>query len=177
PPVLVVIAQRDFDFDEYRNTVRGLGAGGCSVVVAAKETLPAIGHNDSLVKPDIALDQVESSEYSGVVVIGGIGSVLLWDDSLFHQILLRFANSGHQVVAGIGLAPVALAKAGVLQGRRTAALLDAKAKRALEQAGARFVFRGLAVDGFFITANGPKAGWALGRRVASMISRENLGRK
>ena len=82
-PVLMVIAdQQDFYYQEYNDTRISLEAAGVDVVVAATTTNISTPHgnsgqgweNSGQVPPDIALNQVNSEDYSAIVFVGGWGS-------------------------------------------------------------------------------------------------------
>ena len=83
-PVLVLVAARDFSFAEFQPVRNGLRAAGLRVVVASRgfwghdsaSCPPAQAVNDSTIAPDLMLSEVDPAVYSGLVVIGGIGSVL-----------------------------------------------------------------------------------------------------
>lgn len=82
-PVLLVIAdQRDFYYQEYADTRRGLEAEGLEVRVAATTTARSVPHSgtgepagtDGGVTPDIALSEVNAGDYSAIAFVGGWGS-------------------------------------------------------------------------------------------------------
>ena len=81
-PVLLVIAdQRDFYYQEYSDTRLGLERAGTRVEVAATTTNPAFPHagtgegaDGGLVRPDIALAEVDADNYSAIAFVGGWGS-------------------------------------------------------------------------------------------------------
>ncbi|MBA2115547.1 DJ-1/PfpI family protein [Bremerella alba] len=80
-PVLMVIANQDFYYQEYGDTRQSLEAAGLEVVVAATTTEVASPHWNSgqgadggLVTPDLALMEAEAENYSAIVFIGGWGS-------------------------------------------------------------------------------------------------------
>ncbi len=80
-PVLMVIANQDFYYQEYSDTRASLEAQGLEVVVAATTTEVSRPHANSgqgssngYVTPDLALADVEAEDYSAVVFVGGWGS-------------------------------------------------------------------------------------------------------
>jgi putative intracellular protease/amidase len=79
-PVLMVISNQDFWYQDYADTRAALEAQGLEVVVAATTTDVARPHANSgqgaesgLVRPDLALADVDSADYSAVVFVGGWG--------------------------------------------------------------------------------------------------------
>ena len=81
-PVLLVIANRDFYFQEYINTRRSLEAAQLTVKVAAATTARAVpspntgqpAGTDAGVMPDLPLSKASSHDYSAIVFVGGWGS-------------------------------------------------------------------------------------------------------
>lgn len=80
-PVLMVLAdQQDFYYQEYGDTRIGLEANGATVRVAAATTNPTFPHpgtgetGSGMVVPNIALADVDASDYSAIVFVGGWGS-------------------------------------------------------------------------------------------------------
>ena len=79
-PVLMVISNQDFWYQDYADTRAALEAAGLEVIVAAATTEQAVPHTKSgqgadggFVTPDLALSDVEAEDYSGIVFSGGWG--------------------------------------------------------------------------------------------------------
>src|SRR4030095_10826644 len=74
-PVLMVIANQDFYYREYADTRAALQSRGVQVVVAAATTQLAIPHErNPRVQPNRAISDVDASDYSAIVFVGGWGS-------------------------------------------------------------------------------------------------------
>ncbi len=80
-PVLMVIANQDFYYQEYGDTRQSIEAAGLEVVVAAATTEVARPHANSgegsdggLVTPDLALTDVDANDYSAIIFVGGWGA-------------------------------------------------------------------------------------------------------
>lgn len=78
--VLVVIANKDFDFREYAAIRKTLERNGHSVVVAAERKListPEAGSApvaSGMVMPDLAWSNVDSNAYDALILVGGRGA-------------------------------------------------------------------------------------------------------
>lgn len=79
-PVLLVISNQDFWYQDYADTRASLEAQGLDVVVAATTTEVSRPHSNSgqgsdggFVSPDLALTDVQAEDYSGIVFSGGWG--------------------------------------------------------------------------------------------------------
>ncbi len=80
-PVLMVIANQDFYYQEYADTRRSLEEAGLHVEVAAVRRDLAFPHiasgqpsSGGAVMPDLAIADADASRYSAVVFVGGWGS-------------------------------------------------------------------------------------------------------
>jgi protease I len=98
---------------------------------------------------DLAFSDVDPDQYVAVVVPGGRAPEYIRNDPHFKRIVGHFF-SGEKPVAQICHAPLALAAAGVLEGRRTAAYPALEPD--VESAGAEFVDGAGIVDGTMVSA-------------------------
>jgi protease I len=98
---------------------------------------------------DLAFADVDPSEYVAVVIPGGRAPEHIRGDDDFTRVLRHFFDEA-KPVAQICHAPIALAAAGVLEGRRTAAYPALEAD--VTAAGAEFVDAEAVVDGEMVSA-------------------------
>ena len=98
---------------------------------------------------DVAFADVEPSDYAAVVIPGGRAPEYIRNDPDFKRIAEHFFADS-KPVAQLCHAPLALAAAGVLEGRRTAAYPALEADVAA--AGAEFVDSEAVVDGEMVSA-------------------------
>jgi len=76
-PVLMVLANHDFNYADYAATRASLEARGHEVVVAAGEARLALPQGAGVgvaVRPDLALSRVVANQYSAIVFTGGWGA-------------------------------------------------------------------------------------------------------
>ncbi len=97
---------------------------------------------------DVAFADVDPSDYAALVVPGGRAPEYIRNDSDFQRIVKHFFDE-EKPVAQICHAPLALASAGVLAGRRTAAYPALEPD--VEAAGAEYVDGGGVVDGMMVS--------------------------
>lgn len=112
--VLMVIAHQDFRDDEYKASHDLFEKAGITVTVASTDTTPARGSLSMTVTPDMTFEEVVPEDYDAIVVIGGTGCEMLWDNKVLHGIIREFHNES-KTVAAICLAPVILGRAGILK--------------------------------------------------------------
>ena len=166
--VLVYLPQQLFNEQEFEPALRRLSLAGIETRLVAADSGVAVSMSQLVVRLDLALRDVNAADYAGLVLIGGSGAALYWDDSLLQAKCREFAANG-KVVAAIGIAPVTLARAGVLKGRKATALRDRTVVDWLRQAGAQFCFKGVVVDRNIITAAPSEQARAFGQAVAAAV--------
>jgi protease I len=106
------------------------------------------------VTPDILLKDVNTDDYNAIVFVGGSGASEYWDDMVAHKIA-KDTIKKQKTLAAICIAPVTLANAGVLSGKR-ATVWPSEADMLVKK-GASYTGSAVEVDGKLITANGPAA--------------------
>ena len=169
PDVLLIIAQKDFQPVEYKDTRAELEKAGLKVKVASITSNVAVGKDGSELKPDLAVKSADAEDYRAVVLIGGPGALELGEHEEVIN-LLKEADSQKKVIAAICISPVILAKAGLLHNKKATVWNgDNEQAAILEAAGAKFIDEPVVVDGRIITANGPSAAKAFGRAIASAL--------
>ena len=139
------------------------------VVIASTETTPAKGALGGEITPDITIDEAldRINEFDAVVFVGGPGAKVYFDNPTAHKI----AQNAKNILAAICIAPVTLAKAGVLKGKKATVWDDGKGTQAkiLEDNGATYVAEDVVVDGNIVTANGPKAAKKFGEAILAKL--------
>jgi len=166
--VLIFLPRQLFSGEEFEPTLAQLAKAGLQTRIASSDTDVAVSMNQVLVKPDLALRDANVADYAGLILIGGSGAALYWRDSLLHARCREFAEAG-RVVAAIGIAPITLARAGVLKGRKATVFRERSAIGALKEEGAEFSFKGLVADRNIITAASSEQARAFGKAVARAV--------
>jgi len=166
--VLVYLPQQLFNEQEFEPALRRLSLAGIETRLAAADSGVAVSMSQLVVRLDLALRDVNAADYAGLVLIGGSGASLYWDDSLLQAKCREFAAGG-KILAAIGIAPVTLARAGVLKGRKATAFRDRTVVEWLRQAGATYCFKGVVADHNVITAASPEQTRAFGQAVADAV--------
>jgi len=120
PTVLVPLAH-GFEDLEAVTIVDILRRAGIAVVTAGLEPGLVLGSRGTRVQPDATLDDALAMDYDLVALPGGLpGADHLRDDPRIRALLLKMAASGKHTAA-ICAAPMALAAAGLLDGKRATA--------------------------------------------------------
>lgn len=164
---MMVIAPENFRDEELFYTKEELERAGAEVTIASSTTGEARGRLGARVKPDLKLDRVKVDEYDAVIFVGGTGSEVYFNDRRALSIASEAFRKG-KVTCAICIAPVILANAGVLKGKR-ATVWNGDYIEKIESKGATYTGKPVEVDGKVITANGPQAAREFGRAIARAL--------
>ncbi|MFQ5865312.1 MAG: DJ-1/PfpI family protein [bacterium] len=152
--VLMVLAHHNFRDEEYTATRKKLESVGAKITTASTVRNGASGNQGMKLNPDLLIDEVEPNQYDAVVFIGGTGASQYWHDAKAHEIARVAANNG-KVVGAISHAPVTLALAGLLKGRKVTGHVSIFEKLMVQ--GAKYTGKKLEQDGNIITSSGPNS--------------------
>ncbi|MBW2039836.1 MAG: DJ-1/PfpI family protein [Deltaproteobacteria bacterium] len=166
--VLMVIAHNGFRDEELARPKALLEEAGYQVTIASSSLGEAKGMLGARAKPQILFKDVKVSDYEAVIFVGGIGAQEYWHDAAAHHLAQEAISQG-KVLGAICIAPVILANAGVLQGKR--ATVWASEEGRLRKKGAKYTGKMVEVNGLIVTANGPKAAEAFGKEILRLMRR------
>ena len=164
--VALVIAEREFRDEEYQVPHSILKEAGFSVLTASTSTSTAV-ESCLKVRPDTLISDLKPDELDALVFIGGGGSEQYFDDPLAHRLASAMVELD-RVLGAICIAPVILAKAKVLEGKKATVFPDGAS--ILKQYGADYTESDVEIDGKIITGNGPDAADAFGRSLIRLLS-------
>jgi len=169
--VILVIAQKNFHDKELMDTKQAIQSKGFKCHIASKTVEKAKGKLGLEISPDITLQDALLSldMYKAVVFIGGSGARDYFDDKEALG-LAKMSNNKGKIIAAICIAPMILAKAGILQGKK-ATVWDGNQEQSefFKQNNIKFTGEDVTVDGNIVTANGPDAAKAFGEKIAELL--------
>jgi protease I len=166
----MIIANQNFQDDEFAQPKKILEENNIKVTVASTSLDEAVGMNGAKVKPEILIQDINVSDFDAVLFIGGSGAVVYLDDPVVHKIA-QDALGANKIIGAICIAPVALAKAGILKGKRVTTYPVEENQKHLEASGAVYTAKPLEKDGNIITASGPVAAKAFGEEIVKALNR------
>ena len=152
-----------FEEQEYGEPRAILEDKGVIITVASSSLDVLTGHQGMEVQPNVVLSDVRAADYAVIVFIGGYRYNR--DDPEAQRIAQEAVAEG-KLLAAICVAPITLAKAGVVEGKRVTASMWISQ---LEEAGAIFAGGPVQRDGLIITANGPDASRQFGEAIAAAL--------
>ncbi len=166
--VLFVIASNNFRDEEFFVPKQIIETKGGIVTIASSSLHISKGVLGATAKPDILLKCAKAADYNAIVFVGGGGSSEYWNSSVAHQLTKEFVISG-KVVGAICIAPITLANAELLNGKK-ATVFPSEIER-LKAKGAIYTGAGIEIDGKIITANGPESAAKFGEAIVAALQR------
>ncbi|MEO0083441.1 MAG: DJ-1/PfpI family protein [candidate division WOR-3 bacterium] len=168
--LVMVVAPRAFRDEEFRVPYELLIKIGYKIHVASRDTIIAVGIKGLALKPHLAIRDIDTTKYDGIIFVGGTGAAIYWDDKNVHQLVQYFAQANNKIVAAICIAPVILARAGVLNGIKATVYEDKTMINELKQKGALYQKSDVVVCKNIITASGPTAATAFTKAIVSKLT-------
>jgi len=164
---VMLIAQNNFRDEELLKPKEVLEKNGVIVTVASSSLKESTGMLGAKVKPDILFTNINVADYDAVIFVGGSGASEYWDNPTAHKIANE-ANNAKKIVGAICIAPVTLAKAGLLKDKK--ATTFSSTINDIKSAGAKYTGAEVEIDGNIITASGPAAAQKFGETIVKALN-------
>ncbi len=156
--VLILIAFKDFKDEEYFIPKELLKKENISVKTVSTKKGKAIGVDGGEAEVDFILEEVD--DFDSLIVVGGSGCLKELDNELVYN-LIKKGYEQEKIIGAICIAPVILAKAGILKEKEAtvwSSSLDKSAINILKENGAIYEENFSVVqDNNIITSPGPEA--------------------
>ena len=165
--ILMIIAFRDFRDEEYFLPKEIFEKEGFIVKTASTKKGTALGADGGEAEVDFSLDEVDVSQFDAVLFVGGPGALKYLDNEKSYQIAKETLNQ-EKILGAICIAPVILAKAKVLEGKKAtvwSSPLDKTGIKILKENGAEYLAQDVVQDGKIITANGPQSAKKFAKKI------------
>jgi protease I len=170
--ILMIIASQNFR-DEELFKPRGLFIKeGMEVILASSSLETSRGMLGETAKPDILISEVKVEEFDVIIFVGGMGSSEYWDDPVAREIVKK-AVALDKLICAICIAPVTLANAEILEGKK--ATVFRSEVEAIKRKGAIYEGKAVEVDGNIITAEGPQAAEEFGKTIINLLLKKIEG--
>ncbi|HJJ28520.1 MAG TPA: DJ-1/PfpI family protein [Methanocorpusculum sp.] len=167
--ILQVIAADRFMDMEYTVPKKILETAGHTITTASTRKGTCYGMHGEIVESDITIDEINPADFDGIIICGGIGCQ---DELWRNEKLIQAANiigTTKKFAAAICLAPVILAEAGLLAGKKATAFPSPATKRLLFLDKAEYVDDNVTVDGNIVTAKGPFDSEAFAKAILTLL--------
>lgn len=164
--ILMIIASQNFRDEELLKPRDLFIKEGMKVILASSSLETSRGMLGATVKPDILINKVKVEDFEAIIFVGGIGASEYWNNPTAHKII-KDTVSLNKLICAICIAPVTLANAGILDGKK-ATVFRSEAK-AIKRKGAIYTGKPVEVDGNIITASGPQAAEEFGKTIINLL--------
>ncbi|MEO0102115.1 MAG: DJ-1/PfpI family protein [candidate division WOR-3 bacterium] len=165
--ILFLIAPKDFRDEEFSIPYETLKKLDYKIIIASYDTLMATGMLGMKVKPDKRIKDIDTNAFQALVVVGGSGARVFFDDTTIHKIVRHFSKK--KILAAICISPLTLLRAGVLKGKKATVWKDEKLIAEFKKRGAKYQPVDVVRDGNILTASGPSAAKRFASELAQML--------
>lgn len=166
--VLIVIDPQDFQDTEFAEPKEELEKAGHKITIASTHKGLCFGALGSKVESDIAIKDAKAKDYDAIIFIGGPGSAIYFDNKPALE-LIKQMNKDRKIIGSICIAPVTLALAGILKGKK--ATVFPTQSKAIESRGAKYLKEPVVVDGNIVTADGPSSARLFGKTLVKLLGK------
>lgn len=169
--ILMIIASRNFRDEEYFIPFEVFQREGARVTTASSVKGEIVGVEGGEARSTIILKEAEIKDFDAVVFVGGNGASEYFNNNEAHRIAQEAENK-HKVLAAICIAPVILAKAGILKGKKAtvwSSIVDKSGAKELKMAGCSVSSERVVKDGKIVTADGPAVAEEFARTIIEAI--------
>ncbi len=171
--VLFILAGKDFRDAEYFIPSEILKNAGHQIFIASdiKAGDLAIGADGGEVTVDYNIIEANPENFDLIIFVGGPGALKHLDNEKSYKIA-RLTVEKNKKLAAICIAPVILAKAGVLKNKKATVWsnpMDKGPIKIIVENGASYVNQSVVIDEI-ITANGPAAAEEFGQVLLKLLS-------
>lgn len=143
-----------------------------TVTAGLREEIPATWN--FIVRPQMALESVDTGQFDALAVPGGFESAGFYEDAFDERFLnvIRYFDRVKKPIASVCVGALTLGKAGILKGRKatTYDLPDGSRRKQLAQYGAIVQDQNLVVDNNVITSTGPASGLDVAFTLLEMLT-------
>ncbi len=167
--IVMIIASKQFRDEELFIPKNYFEHHNLDVTVASSSLAPSTGMLKRTISPDILVKNIQEKDVDIIVLVGGTGATEYWDDAILHQ-KLHYMHNSKKIIAAICIAPVSLAKAGLLKDIHATVYPSESSQ--LTQHGAILTNKDVVVDKNIITANGPEAAEEFAKTIIDHLSLE-----
>jgi protease I len=164
-----IIAKNDFRDEEYLRPKEILEKAGVKTFTASSKTGEVNGLLGAKAKADILVKDVKPENYDAVIFIGGPGAQEYFDDPAAHNVAVETVKHD-KLLGAICIAPVTLARAGVLKNKKATCFYSMRGE--LKAHGALVSEEPVVEDGKLVTADGPGSAKEFGALLLKNLSKK-----
>ena len=155
----MVIAYKNFQDIEYFIPRNIFLDAGFNVTTVSSRAGIAMSDNGNPVEIHRKIEDVNISQFDGIIFCGGQGALKYLDNDVSYQILQE-AQKKNKIIGAICISPVIVAKSGILSGKKATvwtSSINRNAIKIFKSNGVHYMNKPVVVDGKIITASGPRS--------------------
>ena len=174
--ILIIIASKNFRDEEYFVPYDVFQREGARITTASSVEGEILGIEGGEARSSLVLSEVNTRNFDAVVFIGGSGAVEYFENNDAHKIVQEMVNL-HKIVGAICVAPVILAKAGILVGKNAtvwSSLMNKNNIKELESSGCSVSEERVVKDEKIITADGPAVSKKFAEKIVETMVERNV---
>lgn len=169
--IALIVAFRNFRDEEYFITKEILEKEGAKIIAVSNSLGKAIGSDGGEAEIELLLEKLNSEEFDAVVFIGGPEALKYLDNQSSYAIA-KEAVLKEKILAAICIAPVILAKGGILKGKKATVWtgnLDKSALKFFKENGAIYQDEAVVIDKRIITAKGAESAEEFAKAIIALF--------
>ncbi len=147
--VLFFLASEDFNEVEFNTVKSAVERANFNLFIASDAFSLCTGDKGLKIRPDVSAYNMKAINFGGLVIIGGEGIRKYWNNKNLLKLVNGFVAQ-RKPVGAICMAPVVLARAGVLKEKKAVCYPPVKAE--LEKEGVEFRDEPVVMEGNIVTA-------------------------
>lgn len=153
----LVIASQGYQPTEYGVPYEMLSSNGIKVITISDSLGTATAKDLTTTTVDVSLDQVDTTAYDGIFLIGGPGALEHLDTPRVHDIMQQM-QALNKPYGAICISSRILAHAGVLKHKKATGWNDDnELQEIFKRSQVEYVQKPVVIDGKIVTATGPEA--------------------
>ena len=164
--VVFIIGHTKFRDEELLEPKKILKENGVNITIASSSLKIAEGMLGIKIRPDILIKDIKVENYDAIIFIGGVGATEYWNNKTAHYIASETLEK-NKILAAICIAPITIANAGLLIGKK-ATVYQSEINKIKDK---KAIYTGSKVerDGNIITAQDPSSANEFGKAILAAI--------
>jgi protease I len=167
--ILYFLPATYFNEEEFFITKGFLEKNGFKSFIASDTWQMCESTKGKKIKPDLRIENINSKNFTGIILIGGYGAKEYWNNKKLHKILNDF-NREKKIIGAICMAPVILANAGLLVGKKATCFPEIKQE--LMRSDIHYSDMPVVLDKNIITADGPRSSFDFSDSILYMLNKQ-----
>ncbi len=167
--IVMVVAPQDFRDEEYFIPKKIFQENKLQVITVSESVKVATGKLGGRITIDMDISRIRAKDYDSIVFVGGPGAKQFIGDMNINSLVNEFVNQ-NKLVCAICIAPLILAKAGVLKNRKATVWDgDGEHYKIFQSLEIDYKKDGVVYDGQFVTGNGPEVASEFAEKIVEIL--------